>query len=40
LEEDEAMEQHYMEAQIVQMDAREDNIINVTKLFTKVQVEV
>ncbi len=40
-EEDKVVEQHFMEAQITQKDAREDNIVEAKEqLSTKVQVEV
>jgi hypothetical protein len=41
LEEDEAEEHHLVEAQIVQKDAREENIImQEQQLFTKLQLNV
>ncbi len=41
LKEDEAMEQHFVEVQTMQKDAREENVVEVgEQLSTKVQVEV
>jgi hypothetical protein len=41
LEEDEAVDQHFVEAYIVQMDVGEENVVEVeVQPYKKVQVEV